>query len=321
MSSVPFIPAPGNENNTFVTISASLSFAGCFFVLATYAWFKLTNEFHFKLICILSVVDLLISVVFVVGSRFGYLDPPGSRPYVCNTLDTILHFLFVSSFMWTACIAHLLLQVIKYEQEDVERFFKFYNLLSWGAPSIIVLVLVLRHVWWNADCAAVPNLNEYLIVRILFFVPLLLSWIFNIYAFIVVSKILYKEQLLYQRAFKLIVEPVGTPAIVRTQRLFLVTFAVCWIWSILMTFLEFFNVDNIDFLVNLNYIFTPLPGLFNSFIYGMNDGVKTKLLEFFRTYHCCHTFKHEAAKESLLAGGYDNEEFLHWRVEPDTTIQ
>ncbi len=54
-------------------------------------------------IFILSVVELCISIVFIFGSRVGDLDGAGARNYICNSLDTILHYLFIASFM--VCIS------------------------------------------------------------------------------------------------------------------------------------------------------------------------------------------------------------------------
>jgi len=246
MSSVPFIPDPSSELNvTVVTISASLSFVGCFFIIVTYLWLRLTSQFHLKCIFILSVVELCISIVFLVGSRFDKrLEIPWLDSYVCHTVDTLLHFLFIASFMWTGCIAHMLLRVINYEDESLDRYFKFYNMVSWGVPFVIVLALVMRHVWFEALCDI--SLGEYSIVRILFFTPLMLAWLYNMYAFFKVSNKLYKERKLHLQVIKLSAETGGagsedTPSLVNTQRLFLVAFAVCWIWGIILAFFGFFK--------------------------------------------------------------------------------
>lgn len=320
MSTVAFIPEPGTANYdlnvTVVTISASLSFVGCLFIIITYLWLRLTDQYHLKCIFILSVVEFCISIVFLVGSRFDEtLEITWLQPYVCSSVDTLLHFLFISSFMWTGCIAHMLLRVINYEDETIDRYFKFYNLISWGVPFLIVLALVLRHVWFNALCDP-TKMGEYSIVRILFFIPLMLAWLLNMYAFFKVSKKLYKERKLHRRHIRLAPETGGpvveeTPTLVNTQRLFLVAFAVCWIWAIVLAFFGFFNIQkNINWLITINYAFTPLPGLCNSIIFGLNDALKARISVLIT---CCHKIAPDEVNESLLGARYNNEEFLLWR--------
>jgi len=339
MSTVPFIPEPGSEDNdlnvTVITISASLSFVGCFFIIVTYLWLRLTEQFHLKCIFILSVVELCISIVFLVGSRISEsLEVHWLQHYLCNSVDTLLHFLFIASFMWTACIAHMLLRVINYEDDTIDRYFKYYNLVSWGVPLAIVLAMVLRHVWFNAICD--PKIaGEYFIVRILFFTPLMVAWLYNMYAFFKVSNKLYKERKLHLQVIKLAPETGGsageeTPTLVNTQRLFLVAFAVCWIWGILLAFFGFFNVKkDINWLITVNYAFMPLPGLCNSIIFGMNDALKARIFDLFNRYCCvrCHKMTvNDDVNEKLLGTRYNNEEFLLWRsdnadYEPNHSVQ
>lgn len=325
MSTVPFIPDPNSDhsdlNVTVVTISASLSFLGCLFIIITYLWLRLTDQFHLKCIFILSVVELCISIVFVVGSRLdASLSIPFLQPYVCHLVDTILHFLFIASFMWTACIAHMLLRVINYEDDTAERYLKFYHMIAWGVPTAIVIALVLRHVWFNAECDP-THFGEYSIVRILFFTPLMLAWLFNVYAFFKVSNKLYNERKLHLQAIKMSPETGAseeTPSLVNTQRLFLFAFAICWIWGILLAFFGFFSVNHdIGWLITVNYAFTPLPGLCNSIIFGMNDALKSRIHDLMRTdclWGCCHKMlAKDETNETLLGTRYNNEEFLQWR--------
>jgi len=218
----------------------------------------------------------------------------------------------------------MLLQVISYEDDNIDRFFKYYNIISWGVPSVIVVILVLRHVWFNVLCES-TTLGEFGIVRISFFIPLAVSWIYNVFSFIKLSRKLFKEQTLHSSMTRFVSEAGtvytsenDTPGIVRTHRLFLVAFAVCWIWGILLAFLEFFGVDNIGWLVNLNYISTPLPGLYNSIIYGMNDALRAKIAAVFNEYSCCRKINlapEEDVNEALVTHKYDNEEFLQWRTD------
>ena len=60
------------------------------------------------------------------------------------------------------------------------------------------------------------------------------------YAFFKVSNKLYKERKLHLQVIKLVPETGGTvgeetPSLVHTQRLFLVAFAVCWVFYLIIS--------------------------------------------------------------------------------------
>ena len=52
--------------------------------------------------------------------------------------------------MWTACIAHMLYQVLKKEDDDVERFEAVYHVLSWGVPALLAILLAVTDSFGDA---------------------------------------------------------------------------------------------------------------------------------------------------------------------------
>lgn len=87
--------------------------------------------------------------------------------------------------------------MIAYEDDSIERYMKFYHLVSWGVAGAIVAVLVAsRHVWFDSlnsndnngggdddDICNDKHLSEYGLVRFLFFIPLVFSWLYSIFPY------------------------------------------------------------------------------------------------------------------------------------------
>eukprot|EP01113_Clastostelium_recurvatum_P009064 TRINITY_DN14323_c0_g1_i1.p1 TRINITY_DN14323_c0_g1~~TRINITY_DN14323_c0_g1_i1.p1 ORF type:complete len:335 (-),score=39.38 TRINITY_DN14323_c0_g1_i1:34-1038(-) len=323
MSSFPFIPDDATSlHGIFVNVSAGLSCLGCLFIIITYVTFGFTRQFHLKLIMLLTVTDLISSVVFLIGENFGKYIPttPMIRAYICDYPDTVLHLSLVSSFLWTMCIAHMLVQVLRYQNDRVDSLFPMYSIISWGLPLILLVLLAVRGpMGWDChDPHELPMLYD----RLLFFVPLIVAYIFNLVCYILVSNKLVGEsrRLLLGNSYTSIETLAlqhNTPTILRTYRLFLLAFSVCWLWAIAIFVAERLG-QQITFLYDANYVFTPLQGFLNSIVYGMNDELRANIVRVFKRFikreHNPHSsVRFESTKPSSVI--IDNEEFLRWRAQ------
>ena len=56
----------------------------------------------------------------------------------------MLQFFYLASYLWTACFAFHLNQLIVKNRGDAERHEMYYHLVSWGAPGLICLYLLVR---------------------------------------------------------------------------------------------------------------------------------------------------------------------------------
>eukprot|EP01112_Ceratiomyxa_fruticulosa_P000431 TRINITY_DN1038_c0_g1_i2.p1 TRINITY_DN1038_c0_g1~~TRINITY_DN1038_c0_g1_i2.p1 ORF type:complete len:346 (+),score=34.26 TRINITY_DN1038_c0_g1_i2:372-1409(+) len=327
MSSFPFIPEDASSfHGISVTISAGLSLLGCIFIFITYIYFRYTQQIHFKLILFLTLTDLIIGVLFIIGIHGPELNLSDEiRPYLCSIPDTLIHTCIISSFVWTMCIAHMLVQVIRYRNDRVDSYFPFYCLFSLGIPLIILGMLTIRGVigWKCKD----RTMGAVLYGRLLFFIPLVVSYGYNIYCYIVVSNKLSLERFLLTNKDSAHLETLAmaqsTPKILRTYRVFLLAFVVVWVWALLIMILERFDVK-IMVLYDINYIFTPMAGFLNSLVYGMNDELRSSVnMALKRMCPCCfvspgqtwdsHTY--EQIKDSGTVNmTIDNQEFIEWRA-------
>ncbi|EGC30236.1 hypothetical protein DICPUDRAFT_58375 [Dictyostelium purpureum] len=177
MSSVPFIPKDINDiNSLLVTISSSLSLAGCIFIVFIYIYYKELREFQLKLIFIMTLNDLIISIIYLIATHVRpkfFETLSNSLPFLCNFPDSLLHYFFLTSFCWEICIAHTLIQVIKYNNDRVETYYKWYHLFSWGVSAILLIGLFFLRNY--KDCH-----SNSIFPHLLFFIPMLFTWVFNV---------------------------------------------------------------------------------------------------------------------------------------------
>eukprot|EP01133_Synstelium_polycarpum_P014171 gene14171-16703_t len=135
---------------------------------------------------------------------------------------------------------------------------------SWGVPLMLIGGLFMLRAFRHADCRTFSEIYPHL----LFFIPLILSWMYS----------------LVESSFDdliSIVKRSHTPKIVRTSILFLVSFAACWVWSLLVVILLLVNPTSVMMrgFLSLSYIFTPLQGFINALVYGLHEDLWIKMKE------------------------------------------
>lgn len=75
----------------------------------------------------------------------GFMDPETpSTPPLCYTQAYLLLFFMLASFLWTACFAFHLFQILGRDGKTPELYEGRYHLVAWGVPLLTVLHLGLQ---------------------------------------------------------------------------------------------------------------------------------------------------------------------------------
>lgn len=119
-------------------ICAILSLIGCIFTLLIYAIAKELRVYAFKLVAYLAFCDLVKSLAIIIPSYKGEL-----LDYLCSTQGYFLVSFSLSNLIWVLAISVSLVQVVVYKVQDVEKYHKYWVLLSFVfAPGLCSLPLI-----------------------------------------------------------------------------------------------------------------------------------------------------------------------------------
>lgn len=120
------------------TICAILSLLGCAFILLIYLVAKELRVYAFKLVAYLAFCDLVKSLAIIIPSYKSEL-----LYYLCSVQGFILVSFSLSNLIWVLAISVSLVQVIVYKIQDVEKYHKYWFLLSFVlAPGICTLPFI-----------------------------------------------------------------------------------------------------------------------------------------------------------------------------------
>lgn len=68
---------------------------------------------------------------------------------MCIPCAMTLHYFFVADFIWTFCVAFNFYQMIVRRNRDAETLEKFYHLVAWMVPMLIVALVAGTKNYWN----------------------------------------------------------------------------------------------------------------------------------------------------------------------------
>ncbi|EGG16026.1 G-protein-coupled receptor family protein [Cavenderia fasciculata] len=289
----------------------------------------------------------------------------------------------------------VLLLAAKYNNHlGVEKYYKYYHIISWGVPFVLISVLFILRIVKHADCLTYSELYPHL----LFFIPLVGCFIYNIVVSVLVTRSLKRQGVSKRIMFddsdsddddsvssddegssfssssvllswipflnkkssstqdipsnisnhnrnnnnnrpnnnnnnnrthsipskssssststKNIIQPIpknnkvikknnnnhkiivsnsiediryldeSTPKLVRTSIYYLMSFAICWIWPMIVVFFLTLETKNpLQFIfLTLSYIWVPLQGFLNALIYGLHDILWSRLKDRVRSH-------------------------------------
>ncbi|CAH0513896.1 unnamed protein product [Peronospora belbahrii] len=126
-------------------ITTFVSCAGCSFLLATWKRVESPNYVSRRIVTSIGSSGLLTTVafsmsIFVNGNGQNYRHYEG----LCYIQALTLQYFYLASYLWTACFAFHLYQLIVKRNEYSEVFLWVYRGIGWGLPGFVLLYLVLR---------------------------------------------------------------------------------------------------------------------------------------------------------------------------------
>lgn len=191
-----------------------------------------------------------------------------------------LQYFYLASYLWTACFAFHLYQIIVKRNEYPEAFLRVYRGIGWGLPGLVLVYLVLRQLtghlgvggadrrWcWIAVHSTHEDSGEDPLVwrregaiqqLLLFYIPVLCVFIFNVSVYHSILKFLHMDPMTSRFRDKV--------------KLYLGIFFVCSIWGLFNRLVQFFRADHTPsaFLGMMESICDPLQPLLNAVVYGTN---------------------------------------------------
>jgi hypothetical protein len=151
-----------------LVLSASVSFAGCALIFATWKRVAAPNYLSRRIITSLGLSGLLTAFGFflcasdrsvtvacrvLTGVRVcwsrsvavnGLGDNYARREGLCYLQAFTLQYFYLASYLWTGCFAFHLFQIIVCRNEYPEKFLWVYRAVAWGVPGLELAFLVLR---------------------------------------------------------------------------------------------------------------------------------------------------------------------------------
>eukprot|EP00743_Colponemidia_sp_Colp-15_P009036 GILK01009861.1.p1 GENE.GILK01009861.1~~GILK01009861.1.p1 ORF type:complete len:403 (+),score=27.56 GILK01009861.1:48-1256(+) len=170
-----------------IYISCSLSILGAGFVVFSFGILRRMRTFRLKIICFLSLADLLAAFCWLWGA-FGIHSHKSWNTATCIAQGFCLQIFVFSSGLWTSCFAYTNLRMSKGD-ERVESYEKFYHIISWGAPfalsSFGLFVTIFSpetsSISW---CGNDQSRSVFHVV----YIPLLVLLVYNISSYVVIWK-------------------------------------------------------------------------------------------------------------------------------------
>jgi len=194
----------------------------------------------------------------------------------CYTQGLLIEFFQIASFIWTASIAVVLYLVIVRNKSfniGIENVTKYFHVAAWSLAAINVAICAGLNIFGDANYEAPGTQPSWCWIKsdknlekfVLYFLPFLLVWIFNVVVYVMVSRKIrnvVKSQELKERAFT-------------RMRLYLVVYMLCIGVGAINRVQNFIAPEQPVFVLNiLDAALSPLQGFLNSLVYGMNKQLR-----------------------------------------------
>jgi len=175
-----------------MSISASLSFIGSFFIIVSAIKFRelMQRSFALRIVFIMSTTDF-------IGASF-YLSSPFNKnnEIFCKFQAGFIHYANLSGMIWTCCYAFsLYLNVVKHKSEDMLRTYMWkFTVISFGIPAFSLLPPIIYNAFGPLSstpwCWIEP---EYKVLRIVCYYGFVIcGFFFNLILFIIVTRYIKK---------------------------------------------------------------------------------------------------------------------------------
>ena len=178
-------------------IGLSLDFVSCLLFLLTFFLFRDLRTFFSKLMVNFVLSILFGDVLFLVGAPlFQYVRVD----ILCSIFAVAIHYVYLCRFSWMSVMGSELVRsfyhIKKLNKSDAENWksLTLYMLLGWLSPLVIVIPTIIVNFTVedsvNYGVGSSCWINQPIALIVTFVVPVGLSVIFNVIAFIVVMVIL-----------------------------------------------------------------------------------------------------------------------------------
>lgn len=246
--------------NYVVDVLLALSLFGCFCTVLTFIVFPDMRTYPIKLI-----IYLCLSIFF--AQIFFYLTFYVYDTILCIPVAMILHFFFISDFIWTFCVAFNFYQMIVRRNRDAETLEKIYHLAAWLIPMFIVCALAGTHNYWNRGDYCYMDSGYPIFLG--FFLPGLIIVSANSVIFFFIAREIHDTLKSAPKADKQ-----EKWKEVRVYFSIFVSIGLSWIFGFIMVFIEE-PILQLIFLI-LFSVFTPLQGFLIFISYCLNAKVGYK---------------------------------------------
>ena len=240
------------------------------FTFITFACFKDLRTYPIRLI-------MYLCVCIVIGFSFFLVafDDTVVNSDFCKGAAVITHFFFIANFYWTFCIAFNFYQMIVRRNRESQRLEKWYHLLCWGLPSILVIFVgafgCYGRMGTQTDAHSLCYITCEVARFVCFFIPGLIAVSANCILFFFIGREIHEtlsgapksDQRNKRKEFQVYIS-------------IFISIGLSWIFGYLM-FIIPDDLASIIFLV-LFSIFTPLQGVLLFLFYCVNKKVFAKWL-------------------------------------------
>ena len=335
-SIMPDIEPTDNFAAVAVLVSSTLSLLGSAFIIGTFVAFSDARKFSRRLLVYLSIADAGASASWFASSILWFLYDndkaavsaadtadavgaiAGSASTGCVAQGFLLQFFSLSSYMWTACFAYHLFQLLWVRgrgRRAPEAYARRYHAVGWGVPAAILLYFVVAWATGREDMGRADRpwcwikserhdgswdgwgaTQQFLF----FYLPLLVVFVFNgaTYAF------------LLRKAGGLLGSAALAFKVRKRLLLYLLVFAGCSVWGLLARSVHALsaahaNTPVVAALMRLDAALGPSQGFWNAVVYGLNSRMRARLAR-----GCCGWCRGGGAGGADVddESGFDSEE-------------
>lgn len=254
--------------------------AGSLFIILSWLLFTDMHFFSRKLIVYIAATDLFSSGAFLYAGIFktGLLSNDGSEASLeCTIQGFTLQFFVLASYLWTACFAYHLHQLITKKRKKAHQLEIYYHAVSWGIPILITIVLIVEKLTMHSDiiggadrpwCWLTNHSSqsesydmEQLQQFLMFYLPAVLIFSYNVSIYVFLARQVHGTEL--------------GANIRKRVLLYLLVFSICAVWGLVHRIYQLFSKDHQP-LIQLSYLestFGPLQGFLNALVYGVSARV------------------------------------------------
>ncbi|CEG43959.1 hypothetical protein L916_05315 [Plasmopara halstedii] len=251
---------------TLLLVAASVSCVGCGFLLATWKRVEAPNYVSRRIVTSLGIAGLFTAVAFAMSILVdGSSQQNQQHEMLCYVQAMTLQYFYLASYLWTACFAFHLYQIIVRRNEYPEKFSWIYHGIGWGLPGLVLVFLVLRQLtghlgvgradrrWcWIAVHTTHEEVEDDPLVwrsegamqqLLLFYTPVICVFIFNVSVYYLILKYLHMDPMASRFREKV--------------KLYLGIYFLCSIWGLLNRLVQIFRADHESIYRSVQRTFLP----------------------------------------------------------------